>query len=116
MDFEKIVEEINKIQNKEGNQLSIPQKAEKWIDYFTCAIEEWRKSRDIGKISLFGFQYGAYITAHFARKFHESVDHLILSSPFGLTHQAWEENKVEDRVKEFNSKILTIEEDEAKGM
>ncbi|KAF5520915.1 putative cardiolipin-specific deacylase [Colletotrichum aenigma] len=55
--------------------------AEAW---FIDALEEWRKKRDIDKMTLIGHSLGGYLSVAYALKYPGHIKKLILASPVGI--------------------------------
>lgn len=53
-------------------------------NFFIDSLEEWRKEEGLEKIVLFGHSLGGYLSACYAMKYPERVEHLILVSPAGV--------------------------------
>ncbi|EIM24059.1 alpha/beta-hydrolase [Wallemia mellicola CBS 633.66] len=53
-------------------------------DFFTDALEAWRKAQGINKMILIGHSLGGYISTVYALKYPEHVKKLILVSPIGF--------------------------------
>ena len=56
-------------------------------------IDQWREVMKINKMILLGHSFGGYVTAAYALRHHEHVQHLVLLDPWGVF------SKEEDRCK-----------------
>lgn len=67
------------------------QSTEETIEFFTEAIEQWRKNAGIEKFHLAGLSFGGYMSAMYALKYPEHVKKLMLLSPAGVSRPTPEE-------------------------
>jgi cardiolipin-specific phospholipase len=53
-------------------------------NFFIDSLEEWRKEQGIERMILFGHSLGGYLSACYAMKYPDRVEHLFLVSPAGV--------------------------------
>jgi pimeloyl-ACP methyl ester carboxylesterase len=53
-------------------------------DFFIDALEKWRESNGIHKMTIMGHSLGGYLSACYALKYPDRVEKLILASPVGV--------------------------------
>lgn len=61
-----------------------PNSVENSEAFFIEALEEWRKANNIERFILMGHSLGGYLSAAYALRYPERVQHLILVSPVGV--------------------------------
>jgi len=66
-------------------------------DFFIDSLEEWREKQGIDKMILFGHSLGGYLSACYALKYPDRVEHLMLVSPAGVpASPAISENEMQE--------------------
>ncbi|GAQ91164.1 lysophosphatidic acid acyltransferase/triacylglycerol lipase/phosphatidylcholine hydrolase, CGI-53 homolog [Klebsormidium nitens] len=63
-----------------------PRTTEETEAFFIDSLEEWRKAMKIDKMVLMGHSFGGYMSAQYALKYPENIQHLILVGCAGVGH------------------------------
>lgn len=69
---------------RSGRPYFKPKNAEEAEEFFIESLEGWRKQVGLEKFNLLGHSFGGYVTALYAMKYPDTVDHLILADPWGV--------------------------------